>query len=254
MDFGKIDSFATKQTLTVANKQYQYFNLKKAASALGFNLSTLPNTIKILLENLLRYENNKTVKKADIQAIAEWLKNRTSNKEIALYPTRVLMQDFTGVPAIVDLAAMRDASKKIGGDPARVNPLIPVDLVIDHSVQVDKYASNDSYDVNVKHEMERNKERYEFLKWGQTAFNNFRVVPPGTGICHQVNLEYLAKVVWSKEENGQLFAYPDSLVGTDSHTTMIISSIVPREHTARALLKSRKSRRRLLWCAGWFSI
>ncbi len=221
MEFGKIDSFSCKQTLTVANKQYQYFNLKKAAKELGFNLATLPNTIKILLENLLRYENNKTVKKADIQAIAEWLKHRTSNKEIALYPSRVLMQDFTGVPAIVDLAAMRDASKKIGGDPARVNPLIPVDLVIDHSVQVDKYASNDSYDVNVKHEMERNKERYEFLKWGQTAFNNFRVVPPGTGICHQVNLEYLAKVVWSKEENGQLFAYPDSLVGTDSHTTMI---------------------------------
>lgn len=221
MEFGKIDSFATRQTLTVANKQYQYFNLKKAARELGFNLTTLPNTIKILLENLLRYENNKTVKKIDIQAIAEWLKNRSSNKEIALYPTRVLMQDFTGVPAIVDLAAMRDASKKMGGDPARINPLIPVDLVIDHSVQVDKYASNDSYDVNVKHEMERNKERYEFLKWGQTAFNNFRVVPPGTGICHQVNLEYLAKVVWSKEENGQQFAYPDSLVGTDSHTTMI---------------------------------
>jgi len=177
--------------------------------------------LKILLENLLRHEDGRTVVLDDIKAIAEWLNERCSSREIAYRPARVLMQDFTGVPAVVDLAAMRDAMKTLGGNPEQINPLTPVDLVIDHSVQVDRAGNADAFKENVALEIKRNIERYQFLRWGQQAFNNFSVVPPGTGICHQVNLEYLAKVVWAAEENGKKVAYPDTLVGTDSHTTMV---------------------------------
>lgn len=221
MQWGQIDSFKTKKSLDIKGKKYSYFNLKDAAKALGVDLSQLPCSMKVILENLLRYEDGKAVKKSDIEAIKGWLKNKKSDHEIAYHPARVLMQDFTGVPAVVDLATMRDATKNLGGDPKKINPLIPVDLVIDHSVQVDRYANDSAFGYNVQKEMERNGERYEFLKWGQGAFDNFRVVPPGTGICHQVNLEYLARVVWTKEQKGENFAYPDTLVGTDSHTTMI---------------------------------
>jgi aconitate hydratase len=193
-----------------------------AAEAAGLkNISRLPYTLKILLENLLRHEDATTVTQADIAAFSCWLQDKRSNHEIAYRPARVLMQDFTGVPAIVDLAAMRDAIKKMGGDPEKINPLSPVDLVIDHSIQVDQFNTQTAMLFNAKMEMERNYERYEFLRWGQKAFNDFRVVPPDTGICHQVNLEFLAKAVWSQEINGKKFAYPDTLVGTDSHTTMI---------------------------------
>ncbi|MGH6952813.1 MAG: aconitate hydratase AcnA, partial [Alphaproteobacteria bacterium] len=190
------------------------------AGGLG-DLSRLPYSLKILLENLLRHEDGATVTGEDIRAMAQWLKDRRSEREIAYRPARVLMQDFTGVPAVVDLAAMREASIRSGGDPERVNPLVPVDLVIDHSVMVDHFGTPDSFRRNVEVEFARNRERYEFLRWGQTAFRNFRVVPPGTGICHQVNLEYLAQVVWSAEEGADTLAYPDTVVGTDSHTTMV---------------------------------
>src|SRR5258707_1698498 len=177
--------------------------------------------MKVLLENLVRLENGRTVSVADIKAVAEWLKTRRSEREIAFRPARVLMQDFTGVPAVVDLAAMREAMVKLGGDPKRINPLSPVDLVIDHSVMVDSFARAGSFKENVKQEFERNGERYSFLRWGAGAFDNFRVVPPGTGICHQVNLEYRAQVVGTPREGGKEIAYPDTLVGTDSHTTMV---------------------------------
>lgn len=215
-----LDSLKTRTTLTVNNKKYDYFSLPAAEKTLG-KLDRLPISLKILLENLLRFEDNNTVTKEDIQAIAEWLKDKKSQREIAFRPARVLMQDFTGVPAVVDLAAMRDAMANLKNNPDKINPLTPVDLVIDHSVQVDKFATAQAFQENVSIEMERNWERYEFLRWGQKAFDNFRVVPPGTGICHQVNLEYLAKGVWTKELNGHTIAYPDTLVGTDSHTTMI---------------------------------
>jgi aconitate hydratase len=221
MEFGKSNSFGSLSTLTTATKEYKYFNLKKAAAQIGFDLSRLPNSMKVIFENLLRFENGLSVRKLDIEAVGKWLVDKKSEQEIAYHPARVLMQDFTGVPAVVDLAAMRDATKNLGGDPKKINPLIPVDLVIDHSVQVDKYGTTSSFTENVKLEMSRNRERYEFLKWGQGAFDNFRVVPPGTGICHQVNLEYLAQVVWTKTTEGDTFAFPDTLVGTDSHTTMI---------------------------------
>ena len=185
-------------------------------------MTSLPASLKVLLENLLRNEDGTTVTKADIQAFAAWLTDKGEAKhEIAYRPARVLMQDFTGVPAVVDLAAMRDAAKALGADPKAINPQVPVDLVIDHSVMVDYFGHADSFEKNVEREYERNKERYEFLKWGQTAFKNFRAVPPGTGICHQVNLEYLAQTVWSKDEDGETVAYPDTCVGTDSHTTMV---------------------------------
>lgn len=215
------DSLKTKSGLTVGIKKYSYYSLEKAAKALDVDIHRLPYSLKVLLENLLRFEDGNTVTKDDIKALGDWLKKKKSDREIAYRPARVLMQDFTGVPAVVDLAAMRDAMDNLGGDPTKINPLAPVDLVIDHSVMVDKYASSSAFKQNVKLEMERNRERYEFLKWGQTAFDNFRAVPPGTGICHQVNLEYLAKVVWTKQEGGETVAYPDTLVGTDSHTTMI---------------------------------
>jgi aconitate hydratase len=216
-----IDALKTKRTLTVNNIEYTFFSLPVAEQAGLKNISRLPYTLKILLENLLRHEDGNTVTQADIAAFSCWLKDKRSDHEIAYRPARVLMQDFTGVPAIVDLAAMRDAIKQMGGDPEKINPLSPVDLIIDHSIQVDEFNSKTALLFNAKMEMERNYERYEFLRWGQKAFHNFRVVPPDTGICHQVNLEFLAKAVWSQEIHGKQFAYPDTLVGTDSHTTMI---------------------------------
>jgi aconitate hydratase len=217
-----LDSFKSRKTLQVGAKTYAYYSLEAAAqNGLG-DVSRLPVSLKVLLENLLRFEDGKTVTQADIKAFAGWLNDKGSAEvEIAYRPARVLMQDFTGVPAVVDLAAMRDAAAKLGADPKAINPLVPVDLVIDHSVMVDHFGQADSARQNVKREYERNMERYEFLKWGQTAFDNFRVVPPGTGICHQVNLEYLAQTVWTKEEDGEVVAFPDTCVGTDSHTTMI---------------------------------
>ncbi|MFP6860141.1 aconitate hydratase AcnA [Pseudomonas sp.] len=215
-----LDSLNSRRSLAVDGKTYLYFSLPEAAKSLG-NIDRLPMSLKVLLENLLRWEDDKTVTGADLQAMADWLSTRSSEREIQYRPARVLMQDFTGVPAVVDLAAMRDAMAKAGGDPQKINPLSPVDLVIDHSVMVDKFASSAAFGQNVAIEMQRNGERYAFLRWGQHAFDNFSVVPPGTGICHQVNLEYLGRTVWTKEEDGQTFAFPDTLVGTDSHTTMI---------------------------------
>lgn len=215
-----LNSLNSRQSLKVGDKTYQYFSLPEAAKSLG-NIDKLPMSLKVLLENLLRWEDDKTVTGDDLKAIAAWLEKRSSDREIQYRPARVLMQDFTGVPAVVDLAAMRDAMSKAGGDPQKINPLSPVDLVIDHSVMVDKFGTDSAFTQNVDIEMQRNGERYEFLRWGQHAFDNFSVVPPGTGICHQVNLEYLGRTVWTKEEDGQTFAFPDTLVGTDSHTTMI---------------------------------
>jgi aconitate hydratase len=216
-----VDSFKSRSTLTVGDKTYTYYSIAEAEKHGLTGVSRLPHSMKVVLENLLRFEDNRTVTKADIEAVAEWLTARTSEHEISYRPARVLMQDFTGVPAVVDLAAMRDATAKLGADPQKINPLVPVDLVIDHSVMVDSFGTQRAFAENVALEYERNGERYEFLRWGQSAFDNFRVVPPGTGICHQVNLEYLAQTVWTKDENGETVAYPDTLVGTDSHTTMV---------------------------------
>ena len=215
-----LDSLNCRRSLEVAGKTYHYYSLPDAAAQLG-DISRLPTSLKVLLENLLRWEDNQTVRADDLKSLVRWLDTRSSTMEIQYRPARVLMQDFTGVPAVVDLAAMRDAVAKAGGDPQKINPLSPVDLVIDHSVMVDRFGSDQAFEQNVEIEMQRNGERYEFLRWGQQAFDNFAVVPPGTGICHQVNLEYLGQVVWTREENGEIFAYPDTLVGTDSHTTMI---------------------------------
>lgn len=215
------DSFNCERELSVHGETYTYFDLKEAEKNGLDGISSLPRSLKVLLENLLRHEDGNTVKKEDIVAIAEWLKTKTSTHEIAYRPARVLMQDFTGVPAVVDLAAMRDAMSKLGGKADAINPLNPVHLVIDHSVMVDYFGTPQAFDKNVKREYERNGERYDFLKWGQSAFDNFAVVPPGTGICHQVNLENLAQTVWTKTEGGKTYAFPDTLVGTDSHTTMI---------------------------------
>src|SRR5690606_883336 len=201
--------------------EYTYFSLPAAQEAGVGDISRLPVSLKILLENLLRYEDGNTVTQADIKALGNWVSAPPPDQEIAFRPARVLMQDFTGVPAVADLAAMRNAVVQAGKDPALINPLSPVDLVIDHSVMVDRFGSPRAFEENVRLEMERNMERYRFLRWGQKAFANFRVVPPGTGICHQVNLEYLAKAVWTSEEKGTTYAFPDTLVGTDSHTTMI---------------------------------
>jgi aconitate hydratase len=218
----QIDSFKCRKTLTVGDKEYVYFSLTEAEKNGLEGISALPFSMKVLLENLLRFEDNRSVFKKDIENVAKWLVDRGSaGAEIAYRPARVLMQDFTGVPAVVDLAAMRDAMVNLGGDPEKINPLVPVDLVIDHSVIVDEFGNPQAFKRNVDLEYERNGERYRFLKWGQQAFKNFRVVPPGTGICHQVNLEYLAQGVWTKEEDGVTFAYPDTCVGTDSHTTMV---------------------------------
>jgi|EP01013_Petalomonas_cantuscygni_P005868 aconitate hydratase len=217
-----LDSFKSKRTLTVGSKTYTYFSLSAAAeNGLG-DVSRLPASLKVLLENMLRHEDGKTVTKEDILAFKSWLENKGGvSHEIAYRPARVLMQDFTGVPAVVDLAAMRDAAQKLGAAADAINPQVPVDLVIDHSVMVDSFGGENSFEKNVEIEYKRNQERYEFLRWGSTAFKNFRVVPPGTGICHQVNLEYLGQTVWTKDEDGETVAYPDTCVGTDSHTTMI---------------------------------
>ncbi len=217
-----LDSFKSRKTLSVEGKTYTYFSLPDAEKNGLAAISRLPYAMKVLLENLLRHENGRSVSKADIRAVSAWLDNRGKvEKEIGFRPARVLMQDFTGVPAVVDLAAMRDGMNTLGGDPRKINPLVPVDLVIDHSVIVDEFGSPRAFARNVELEYERNLERYEFLKWGQGAFANFRVVPPGTGICHQVNLEYLAQTVWTREVGSETHAFPDTLVGTDSHTTMV---------------------------------
>ena len=215
------DSFRTRRRLQVGERNYDYFSIRAAAEAGAGDFERLPFSLKVLVENLLRYEDGRSVGTDDIEAIGSWVDHGTIDREIAYRPARVLMQDFTGVPAVVDLAAMRDAMTALGGDPARINPLSSADLVIDHSVQIDHFGSSDAYKLNVAKEMRRNGERYAFLRWGQTAFDNFRVVPPGTGICHQVNLEYLGQVVWTEENGEAILAFPDTLVGTDSHTTMI---------------------------------
>ena len=216
-----LDSFKCRSTLKADGEDYVYFSLA-AAEANGLSgIGSLPFSLKVLLENLLRHEDGQTVTADDIRAVALWLKEKRSDREIAFRPARVLMQDFTGVPAVVDLAAMRDAMGALGGDPRAINPLAPVDLVIDHSVMVDAFGSSGAFQINVDKEYERNRERYAFLRWGAAAFDNFRVVPPGTGICHQVNLEYLAQTVWTKTNGADTIAFPDTLVGTDSHTTMV---------------------------------
>ena len=215
-----LDSLNCRRSLDVNGKTYHYYSLPEAAKQLG-DISRLPTSLKVLLENLLRWEDDVTVRADDFKSLTVWLETHTSDREIQYRPARVLMQDFTGVPAVVDLTAMRDAVSRAGADPQRINPLSPVDLVIDHSVMVDRFGTDKAFEQNVDIEMQRKGERYEFLRWGQQAFDNFRVVPPGTGICHQVNLEYLGQVVWTKEEDGKTIAYPDTLVGTDSHTTMI---------------------------------
>ncbi|PZQ46924.1 MAG: aconitate hydratase AcnA [Micavibrio aeruginosavorus] len=215
------DTLKARKTLNVGGKSYDYFSLKAAEAKFG-DISKLPFTLKVLLENMLRFEDDRSVTVKDVQAVIEWQKNKKSDAEIAYRPARVLMQDFTGVPAVVDLAAMREATATLGGDPQKINPLCAVDLVIDHSVMVNEFGSPVAFQNNVIEEFKQNIERYQFLRWGQKAFNNFRVVPPGTGICHQVNLEYLAQTVWvEKDQNGKEVAFPDTLVGTDSHTTMV---------------------------------
>ena len=215
------NSYNTKTKFTDQGTAYTYFSLPLLEKSTGKSLSKLPYSLRILLENLLRLEDGRVVRKDDIEALIKWNPAATPDKEIAFMPARVILQDFTGVPCIVDLAVMRDAMIQMSGDPKKINPLQPVDLVIDHSVQVDEYGSSTAFQFNTGLEFERNRERYQFLRWGQQAFQNFRVVPPGTGIVHQVNLEYLAQVVFVNSRNGELTAYPDSLVGTDSHTTMI---------------------------------
>jgi aconitate hydratase len=214
------DTLKTRRTLTVGGKAYDYFSLPEAAKSLG-DISRLPVSLKVLLENVLRFEDGRSYTVDDAKSIVGWLEKASSSKEVPFKPARILMQDFTGVPAVVDLAAMRDGIIRLGGDPAKVNPLVPVDLVIDHSIQIDVFGTPDAPEKNEALEFERNGERYRFLRWGQDAFNNFRVVPPGTGICHQVNLEYLSQVVWTSTNTGTTFAYPDTLYGTDSHTTMV---------------------------------
>jgi aconitate hydratase len=218
---GNKNSYKSLKTINVNNSEYKYYSLAEAEKNGLDGISKLPKSLKVLLENLLRYEDDLSVTKSQIEAIKEWLKTKKSSTEIAYRPARVLLQDYTGIPAVADLAAMREAVKEKNKDPNTINPLSAVDLVIDHSVQVDKSANADSFEKNVDIEFKRNGERYSFLKWGQQAFNNFRIVPPGTGICHQVNLEYLSKVVWSEKFNDEDYLFPDTLVGTDSHTTMV---------------------------------
>ena len=204
------DSLKTRRSLSVEGKSYEYFSITEAEKSIG-DVSRLPVSLKILLENILRFEDGKAYRVADAKAVAGWLANATSAAEVPFKPARILMQDFTGVPGVVDLAAMRDGILRLGGNPEKVNPMIPVDLVIDHSVMVDNFGAADSLTKNVDIEFDRNGERYTFLRWGQEAFDNFRVVPPGTGICHQVNLEYLGQCVWTSDADGKTFAYPDTL-------------------------------------------
>src|SRR6201988_2154447 len=215
------NSFATRETLQVDGKPYEIFRLSALEKKGVGHVSKLPFSLRVLLENLLRQEDGRFVHPEDIQALARWNPKAASEKEISFMPARVLLQDFTGVPAVVDLAAMREAIRKLGGDPKKVNPMLPAELVIDHSVQVDKFGSDMAFAFNAELEFQRNVERYAFLRWGQDALNNFKVVPPDTGICHQVNLEYLARVVFDAAEDGKTLAFPDSLVGTDSHTTRV---------------------------------
>src|SRR5579872_2499342 len=214
------NSFGSRSSLRVGEKEYEIYRLD-ALDRQGISTRHLPYSLRILLENLLRTEDGHNVKAGDIRALAAWNKNSKPEKEIAFTPSRVLLQDFTGVPCVVDLGAMRDAMKKLGGDPKKINPLQPVELVIDHSVQVDEFGTPQAFQLNAELEFLRNKERYGFLRWGQTAFRNLAIVPPDTGIVHQVNLEFLARVVYVNDSNGKRVAYPDTLVGTDSHTTMI---------------------------------
>src|ERR1700726_3400803 len=224
-----LDSFKCSRSIKVGSKTYAYYSLPVAEKNGLKGISRLPFSMKVLLENLLRNEDGRSVSKEDIQSVAQWLKTKTSEREIAFRPARVLMQDFTGVPAVVDLAAMRDAMEHLGGDPTKINPLVPVDLVIDHSVAVNFFAQRDAFKRNVEEEYKQNLERYRFLKWAQLSFENFRVVPPGTGICHQVNLEYLAQTVcsnkaavkFSDKSTASELAFPDTVLGTDSHTTMV---------------------------------
>jgi aconitate hydratase len=218
---GNKNSYKSLKKISINSQDYNYYSLKEAEKNGLKGIGNLPKSLKVLLENLLRYEDGLSVTQSQIESIKEWLKTKKSKTEIAYRPARVLLQDYTGIPAVADLAAMREAVKEKNKDPNTINPLSAVDLVIDHSVQVDQSAKNDSFEKNVDIEFERNGERYSFLKWGQEAFNNFRIVPPGTGICHQVNLEYLSKVVWSEEFKGEKYIFPDTLVGTDSHTTMV---------------------------------
>ncbi len=218
---GNKNSYKSLSEIKIDNKNFKIFSLTEAEKNGLIGISKLPKSLKVLLENLLRYEDDLSVTKNQIESVKDWLKNKTSKTEIAYRPARVLLQDYTGIPAVADLAAMREAVKEKNKDPKTINPLSAVDLVIDHSVQVDQSAKADSFDKNVEIEFDRNSERYSFLKWGQQAFDNFRIVPPGTGICHQVNLEYLSKVVWSEEFQGERYLFPDTLVGTDSHTTMV---------------------------------
>ncbi len=218
---GNKNSYKSLKKITVNDKEYNYYSLNEAEKNGLEGIDKLPKSLKVLLENLLRYEDDLSVTKSQIEAIKNWLKTKKSKTEIAYRPARVLLQDYTGIPAVADLAAMREAVKEKNKDPNTINPLSAVDLVIDHSVQVDQSAKANSFEKNVDIEFERNGERYSFLKWGQQAFDNFRIVPPGTGICHQVNLEYLSKVVWSEEFKGEKYLFPDTLVGTDSHTTMV---------------------------------
>ena len=218
---GTKNSYNSLTDIKIDNKDFKIYSLSKAETNGLKGISKLPKSLKVLLENLLRYEDDLSVTKNQIEAIKNWLKDRKSKIEIAYRPARVLLQDYTGIPAVADLAAMREAVKEKNKDPNTINPLSTVDLVIDHSVQVDQSAKADSFEKNVDIEFERNGERYSFLKWGQQAFDNFRIVPPGTGICHQVNLEYLSKVVWSEKFKGEKYLFPDTLVGTDSHTTMV---------------------------------
>src|SRR5712671_6108421 len=223
------DSFRCCKSLNVGNKTYAFFSLPVAEKNGLKGISRLPFSMKVLLENLLRNEDGRSVTKEDLLAFAQWLKTKTSERDVAFRPARVLMQDFTGIPAVVDLAAMRDAIKTLGGDPEKINPLVPVDLVIDHSVQINFFGNPGAFKKNVEEEYKQNQERYQFLKWSQKSFDNFRVVPPGTGICHQVNLEYLSQTVWTRKDTlkveGKMVtmevAYPDTVVGTDSHTTMV---------------------------------
>ena len=227
------NSFDSKATLEVGGRSYEIYKIDALQSK--YDVARLPFSLKILLENLLRNEDGEAIRAADIEALATWNAKDEPSKEIAFTPARVVMQDFTGVPAIVDLAAMRDAMKAMGGDPNKINPLVPAELVIDHSVQVDVFGSNLAFARNAELEFERNVERYQFLRWGQTAFDNFKVVPPDTGIVHQVNLEYLARVVFVNDSgrDGVAVAYPDTLVGTDSHTTMINGLLGRRRNRGR---------------------
>src|SRR3981189_3296073 len=215
-----LNSFGSRSTLKVGEKESDFYRID-ALDKQGISTKHLPFSLRILLENLLRTEDGRNVTKDEVRALAAWKKNSKPEKEIAFTPSRVLLQDFTGVPCVVDLGAMRDAMKQLGGDPKLINPLQPAELVIDHSVQVDEFGSSKAFDVNALLEFKRNKERYSFLRWGQTGFRNLAIVPPDTGIVHQVNLEYLARVIFVQEATAKHIAYPDTLVGTDSHTTMV---------------------------------